>query len=164
MISTTPIAIRQADLADLDAVQRISAEAYIPAYMPVIGTIPKPATEDYRPKIERGEVWLLEADGEPAAVIVLEEAPDHLFVYSIAVRPAQQGRGHARALLQFAEQRASAHRARELRLYTNTKMERNIALYRKCGFVPTGTRPHPRYSEERLVDMVKWIPIPPVSS
>lgn len=41
MISTTPIAIRQADLADLDAVQRISAGAYIRLYG-VLGVIPSP--------------------------------------------------------------------------------------------------------------------------
>src|SRR5215472_13394417 len=106
MVSTAPIAIRRADLADLDAVQRISEEAYIPAYMAALGVIPKPAFENYRPRIERGEVWLLEADGEPAGLIVLEEKPAHVVIYSIAVRPAQQGRGHARSLLQFAAQQA----------------------------------------------------------
>jgi hypothetical protein len=67
MISTTLIAICQADLADLGAIQRISADAYAPAHMAALGVIPRPAVEDYRPRIERGEVWLLEAGGEPIA-------------------------------------------------------------------------------------------------
>jgi len=163
MVSTAPIAIRRADLADLDAVQRISAEAYIPAYMAALGVIPKPAFENYRPRIERGEVWLLEADGEPAGLIVLEEKPAHVVIYSIAVRPAQQGRGHARSLLQFAAQQAVASGMRELRLYTNTRMARNIKIYRHCGFVETGTRPHPSRPGEELVDMVKLIPTPSAS-
>lgn len=164
MISTTLIAIRQADLADLGAVQRVSADAYAPAYMAALGVIPKPAVEDYRPRIERGEVWLLEAGGESVGLIVLEARPDHLLVYSVAVQPAQQGRGHARTLLEFAEQQAVASGVGELRLYTNTRMGRNIAIYRHCGFIDTGTRPHPSRAGEELVDMVKWIPTPPVSS
>jgi hypothetical protein len=38
--------MRRASLGDADVVQRISADAYIPAYLAVLGTIPKPATED----------------------------------------------------------------------------------------------------------------------
>jgi hypothetical protein len=44
---------RRAVLADLEAVQSISADAYTQAYLPVIGAIPKPAREDYRPRVER---------------------------------------------------------------------------------------------------------------
>jgi ribosomal protein S18 acetylase RimI-like enzyme len=119
--------------------------------------VPKPAVEDYSPRIARGEVWLLEEHDEVSGLIVLQEGPDYVLVYSIAVRPAQQGRGHATKLLQFAEQQAFARGVHELRLYTNIKMERNIALYRRCGFVEIGTRPHPSRSGEALVDMVKQV-------
>src|SRR3546814_7172605 len=54
-------AVRQALPTDADVVQAISAGAYASAYLPVIGAVPKPASEDYRPRIDRGEVWLLEA-------------------------------------------------------------------------------------------------------
>jgi ribosomal protein S18 acetylase RimI-like enzyme len=164
MIPTRPIAIRQADLPDLGAVQWISAEAYIPAYMAALGVIPKPAVEDYQPRSERGEVWLLGADGESVGLIVLEERPDHQVVYSIAVEPAQQGKGHARTLLEFSEQQAVAGGRSELRLYTNTRVDRNIAIYRQCDFVETGARPHPSRAGEELVDMVKRIAIPPASA
>jgi ribosomal protein S18 acetylase RimI-like enzyme len=46
-------------------------------------------------------------------------------------------------------------RLRELRLYTNTRMRRNVALYTSCGFVETGERPHPSRPGEELVDMAK---------
>ena len=55
--------IRRADQSDLAAVQRISADAYVAAYIPVLGYIPLPAEEDYGPRIERGEVWLLACGG-----------------------------------------------------------------------------------------------------
>jgi len=35
---------------------------------------------------------------------VLKERPDHLLVYSIAVRPTEQRQGHGRTLLNFADQ------------------------------------------------------------
>jgi len=54
---------------DKEVIQRISADAYVPAYMAVLGTIPKPATEDYGEHIEKGQVWILEVQGEPTAWI-----------------------------------------------------------------------------------------------
>jgi hypothetical protein len=43
--------------------------------------------------------------------------------------------------LEFAEQHAAASGVGELRLYTDTRMDRNIAIYRHCGFIEVGTRP-----------------------
>jgi hypothetical protein len=61
----TGVKFRRADIVDKKAVQRINVDAYVPAYMAVLGTIPKPATEDYGARIEKGEVWILEVEGEP---------------------------------------------------------------------------------------------------
>jgi ribosomal protein S18 acetylase RimI-like enzyme len=149
--------VRRADSWDVGAVQRISAEAYIPAYEAICGFIPKPAFEDYRPRIERGEVWILETAGQPAAVAVLEERPDHLMIYSIAVRPEDQRKGLGASLLRFADERAAAIGVSEIRLYTNERMERNIALYRRHGFQEVGMRPHPSRPGDVLVDMVKML-------
>ena len=149
--------IRRADAADVEAVQRISADAYVPAYQTVIGAVPKPAFEDYAPRIERGEAWVLEVDGKPVGVVILEEKLDHLLVYSIAVSPDKQRQGHGTALLHLADQRAVAIGVREVRLYTNRRMTRNITLYRRCGFVEVGTRPHPSRAGEVLVDMVRTL-------
>jgi ribosomal protein S18 acetylase RimI-like enzyme len=150
--------IRNAGIEDKEIVQRISGDAYTPAYIAVIGAVPKPATEDYGPRIERGEVWILEADGRPTGIAVLEEHPDHLLVYSIAVMPEAQGQGHGTALLRFADQRAAAIGAREIRLYTNQRMERNVTLYKRYGYIEAGTRPHPSRAGEVLVDFVRKLP------
>ena len=84
---SSAVKLRRADTFDKEAVQRISADAYIPAYMAVLGTIPKPATEDYGARIEKGEVWILEVEGEPTGVAILEENADRVMIYSIAVKP-----------------------------------------------------------------------------
>ena len=161
-MSTPPVKFRRANPVDKEAVQRINAEAYVPAYMAVLGTIPKPATEDYGPRIEKGEVWILEVEGEPTGVAVLEERTDHLMVYSIAVKPGAQRKGCGGALLDFADQRAIGLGLREVRLYTNERMEGNVRLYRRHGFVEIGKRPHPSRPGQVLVDMVRRLD-PPTS-
>ena len=147
--------VRRAGFEDADIVQRISADAYIPAYLAVLGTMPKPATEDYRPRIQNDEVWILEAEGEPVGILVLEVNSNYLMIYSIAVKPDAQRKGYGKALLDFADERAIKHGLREVRLYTNKQMERNLTLYRRHGFVEIGTRPHPSRPGQVLVDMVR---------
>jgi ribosomal protein S18 acetylase RimI-like enzyme len=154
-MATKTSQIRRAVPGDADMVQRLSAEAYIPAYMSVLGTIPKPATEDYRPRIESGEVWILEIEGEPIGIAVLEGNTEHLLIYSIAVKPDAQRKGYGRALLDFADKRAIELGLHEVRLYTNERMERNLMLYRRHGFVEVGRRPHPSRPAQVLVDMVR---------
>ena len=153
-----PRKIRRADQSDLAVVQRISADAYIAAYVRVLGYVPLPAEEDYSPRIQRGEVWILVCGDSDVGIAVLEERRDHLLIYSIAVRPTEQGRGHGSALLDFADQRAIALGLAVIRLYTNVRMEKNIGLYRRHGYVEAGTRPHPSRTGEVLVDMTRPVP------
>lgn len=150
--------IRIAHLFDVLAVQDISAEAYIPAYQAIIGAAPKPAHEDYTDRIKRGEVWILDLEDGPCGVVVLELSAEYLLIYSIAVRPQYQGRGYGKLLLAFAEQQATATGLPEVRLYTNRRMEQNVAFYRNSGYSETGTRPHPHRSGEIVADMVKPVP------
>ena len=128
--------------------------------MSVLGTIPKPGTEDYRPRIERGEVWILEIEGERTGIAVLEGNTEYLLIYSIAVKPDAQRKGYGRALLDFADKRAIELGLHEVRLYTNEKMERNLTLYRGHGFVQVGKRPHPtRTSARRHGSKIAFAPI-----
>ena len=159
---TASVKFRQASAVDKGAIQRIIADAYGPAYMPVLGTIPKPATEDYGERIDKGQVWILEVEGEPTGVAVLEERADHLLLYSIAVKPDAQRKGYGTALLDLADQRAIGRGLREIRLYTNERMEGNLRLYRRNGFVEVGKRPNPSRPGQVLVDMVRQLEPPEV--
>jgi ribosomal protein S18 acetylase RimI-like enzyme len=149
-------AMRRASSSDIDIVRGISSEAYLP-YEAAIGIVPIPAVEDYGPRIERGEVWLLEEDREAVGLAVLDEGPDHLFVYSIAVRPDLRGRGYGSVLLRFIDDKAVEIGVRIIRLYTNLRMERNIAIYLNHGYEKIGTRLHPTRPGHTLVDMTKRI-------
>ncbi|TPJ55998.1 GNAT family N-acetyltransferase [Mesorhizobium sp. B2-7-1] len=148
--------MRLARLDDLAAVVALSANAYAP-YTPIFGGPPVPVTEDYAPRIERGEVWLLEEDSNLAGLIVLEHHPDHAMIFSVAVAPAFQGRKLGIRLLGFADEQARSWGVPEVRLYTNSRMERNIALYSAYGYRETGRRPNPYRPGWILVDMVKTV-------
>ncbi|CDX14593.1 GCN5-like N-acetyltransferase [Mesorhizobium plurifarium] len=139
---------------DLVAVVALTADAYAP-YTPIFGGPPIPVTEDYAPRIERSEVWLLEEGSELAGLIVLERHPDHAMIFSVAVASAFQGRKLGIKLLDFADEQARSWGVQEVRLYTNSRMERNIALYAAYGYRETGRRANPYRPGWTLVDMVK---------
>jgi ribosomal protein S18 acetylase RimI-like enzyme len=146
--------MRLARADDLSAVLALTTDAYAP-YIPIFGGPPIPVTEDYAPRIERGEVWLLEDGAKLAGLIVLERHPDHAMIFSVAVAPAFQGRKLGIRLLDFADETARSWGVPEVRLYTNSRMERNIALYCAYGYRETGRRPNPYRPGWIVVDMVK---------
>lgn len=145
--------IRLARRDDLAAVAALTEAAYRP-YLAILGHPPVPATEDYAPRIGKGEVWLLEDARGPAGLIVIERHDGHAEIFSIAVDPARHGLGLGRALLDFAVCKTREWERRELRLYTNAKMERNIGIYRRYGFSETGRRPNPKRPQFTIIDMV----------
>jgi len=143
--------------SEAELVRALSSAAYLPAYLPLFGRAPAPAVEDYAPRIARVEVWILEIDSDPAAVLVLEKFEGHLMVYSIAVRPAYQRQGLAARLLAFADEQARLAGLAEVRLYTNEKMLRNQEIYRRAGYRDIGHRPHPSQPCLMLIDMAKSV-------
>jgi ribosomal protein S18 acetylase RimI-like enzyme len=146
--------IRKALAGDLQTVVSLTTAAYSP-YTALFGTPPIPVTEDYAPRIARGEVWLLESDGIVAGLLSLERHNDHAMIFSVAVTPDFQGKGLGIALLKHADEQTRLWALPEVRLYTNARMERNIALYLAYGFHETGRRPNPYRPGWVLVDMAK---------
>jgi ribosomal protein S18 acetylase RimI-like enzyme len=145
---------RLAGAADLGAIIALTEQAYRP-YTDLFGAPPIPVTEDYAPRIAAGEVWLLEDAERLAGLVVLENAADHLMIFSVAVSPEFQGRGFGRKLLRFADDQAVKAGYTEIRLYTNARMERNIALYTAFGYRETGRRANPARPGWTVVDMAK---------
>lgn len=143
---------------DLDIVGSLTRAAYQP-YTELLGAPPLPVTTDYAPRIAAGEVWLLKpAPVNTAGVLVIELHADHGLIYSVAVAPGFQGQGHGVTLLRHAEDLVRRAGLGEIRLYTNARMERNIALYQSFGYRETGRRPHPVRAGWHIVDMAKSLP------
>jgi len=127
--------IRQAVPGDADAVRTLVRLAYEP-WIAVVGREPAPMQDDYAAQIAAGQTWVFDDHG-PLAVLVVEDAPDHLLIENVAVAPSAQGRGLGRRLLAQAAALARERNRPTLRLYTNALMHTNIALYAHLGFHQT---------------------------
>jgi len=147
---------RLAAADDLRTVDALTHAAYA-HYVPTVGGKPLPMSEDYAPRIEAGDVWLLEEAGEALGLIVLEDEGDALMIFSVAIAPEHQHRGLGRRLIGFAEDEARRRGRGTLKLYTNAKMTRNIAIYRRAGFQETGRMENPAHPGRVRVDMEKTL-------
>lgn len=106
--------------------------------------------DDYAARIAAKQAWVLEDAGALLGVVVLEDRDDALLLDNIAV--ATRGAGHGRELLDFVEAEARRRGYLAVRLFTNARMEANIALYRARGFVETRRTP---LGWRIRVDMIK---------
>lgn len=126
--------LRLATAADAEAIGELTREAYA-KWVPLIGREPQPMTQDYTWAVAAHRFDLIEADGRLAALIETTPQGDELLIVNVAVRPVFQGRGYGVRLLKLAEQIAAEAGLRGVRLYTNKRFGKNIALYRSLGYV-----------------------------
>ena len=129
--------IRPAAAGDAVAVAAVVHAAYR-HYVARIGKPPGPMLDDYPARIANGQVWVLEAAGAIAGVLVLERQADRFLLDNVAVPPDCQGSGFGRALMDFAEAEATRGGWAEIVLYTHVLMTENQALYRRLGYAETG--------------------------
>jgi GNAT superfamily N-acetyltransferase len=129
--------IRLARAGEAAALHALVQQAYA-RWVPVCGGRPLPMDDDYAARIAAGEAWVIERDGAPVALLVLEEAAGFLLLDNVAVAAAHEGTGMGRALIAFAEAEAARRGFGEIRLYTNRKMARNLALYERLGYARLG--------------------------
>ena len=130
--------MRRAGKDDVEAVNALTVRAYAP-YTEAFGAPPIPVTEDYAPRIEKGEVWLWRMTARSSAWSCSRTSRRASLIFSIAVTPERQSQGIGQRLLAFAEEEAPTRGYRTLlALYTNARMTRNIEIYRAFGFEEIG--------------------------
>jgi ribosomal protein S18 acetylase RimI-like enzyme len=91
-----------------------------------------------------GEVWV--AGDPPVACLFLSPEPGALYLHRLAVAPHARRQGHARRLIDAAEDRARAHGLAVLRLQTRVELAENHATFRALGFAQTAASAHPGYT------------------
>jgi ribosomal protein S18 acetylase RimI-like enzyme len=142
-------------------VRSIVREAFLDLYRNFDHPAPRPTTVDFAPLIADGQVWLIEASSpagqEAVGAMVLEEHPGFLRLDIIAILPRHQHCGYGRAALAFIETHAASHGFGEVRFYTNTLIERNVAFYRRLGYIESARWTHARRPNETYVDFVKSV-------
>jgi len=125
--------LRAARPEEADALRALVERAYA-GYVPLIGRRPAPMDDDYPARIAAGQATVLERDGAIAALLVLVDEPDHLYLDNIAVDPDAHHQGTGRFLLEHVVAEARRRGLPEVRLVTNEKMLRNIGIYTRFGF------------------------------
>ena len=118
---------------------RAVAESAYLQYVGAIGREPAPMVADFARHLAEDTVFVAEVGGAVAGYAIVVVKDGEYWLENIAVAPAQSGRGVGSALVNHVEAWISG-RADMYRLYTNVKMERNIAWYRRLGLEETGRR------------------------
>jgi len=130
-------AVRRATAEDADNLTALARAAYA-RHVPVIGREPMPMSADWAKLLAEQEIWVVDGPaGDALASLALDVQPDHVMIWSVAVAPAHQKRGLGHSLMTLAETRARELGRAEVRLFTNARMEGNIALYGRLGYRET---------------------------
>jgi ribosomal protein S18 acetylase RimI-like enzyme len=128
-----PTAIRRASADDATAAAEITSAAY-GVYIERIGREPAPMGADFDALIAAGEVWVAVDHDRVVGVLVVRLGDTALLLESVAVDPANQGRGIGRSLIDHAQRVARDAGLGAVELYTNAHMTENLRLYPSLGF------------------------------
>ncbi len=128
--------IRPAMPADEPAI-RACAEAAFARYVPLIGRRPAPMDADFAAKIAAGQTHVAETGGKVAGYVIFYPEDGAMHLDAIGVLPEAAGRGIGKALIAFCEAEARRQGFALVTLHTNQKMEANLSIYPRLGYVET---------------------------
>jgi ribosomal protein S18 acetylase RimI-like enzyme len=137
--------LRSATGADASKVAVLVDAAY-GNYVERIGMMPRPMTEDYAEVIAKRQVTLAESHGTIVGMIVLTIDDQGFVIDNVAVDPSHRGKGLGRVLLKFAEAEARRAGFDSIYLYTHEKMNENLAIYTRIGYVEYDRRSQGEFS------------------
>ncbi|MEQ1683099.1 MAG: ribosomal protein S18-alanine N-acetyltransferase [Burkholderiaceae bacterium] len=118
--------------AHLDAVMAIEAAAY--AFPWTRGNFIDSLAAGYPARV------LLGAQRQLLGYFIAMPGVDEMHLLNITVAPAEQGRGHARCMIDALIALCREHAARELWLEVRESNERARAMYLRLGFTAVGMR------------------------
>jgi GNAT superfamily N-acetyltransferase len=126
--------IREAESKDADQISACIRESF-KKYIPLIQMEPEPMILDYASVIEEDHVFVMEEDGDFVGALILKDGDgSFMWLDIIGVFSKHQSKGCGKKLIEFGESAMREKGATESRLYTNTKFESNIAIYKHLGY------------------------------
>lgn len=135
MDATATVRIAQTDdLPGLAAIEISAGERFRGTHMEWAADAEPTPLEDLKPPLERGELWVAEADGVLVGFLLALPLDDALYIREVAVARGQQGKGYGRALIATAEAHARRHGYAALTLTTDELIEWNRPFYERLGF------------------------------
>jgi ribosomal protein S18 acetylase RimI-like enzyme len=151
--------IRAASIDDDVPLKALDAATWSPIVTP--GPQPSPETPFFRPDDDPANYYLVAVlDGAVAGYVKLGpptplESNKHVVtIKGLAVDPARQRQGIARALIEAAAEEASKRGARRLTLRVLGPNTGAQVLYESCGFEVEGTQREEFFLDGRYVDDV----------
>lgn len=120
-----------------------------------------PSENVFYKDVSLDQLWKIVSVGEILGVIVLTEIEDeeydgvrwlthdenNLYIHRLAVHPKHQGKGVARALLDFSEAYAKQNNYNSIRLDTFSQNKRNQKIYEQRGYQKLEDIYFPKQSE-----------------
>lgn len=130
------LTIRPARPGEAAVLAALAERAYAP-YLPLLARRPAPMDDDYRQRIADGQAFVAAVGDTVAGVLILVAEPGVLQIENVAVDPAFQRTGVGLQLMRWSEEEAARRGLGVVRLYTNERMVRNVALYERLGYRET---------------------------
>lgn len=132
------IEIRLAVTGDVEAIAAILFDAFSAFrsdYTTEAFAVVTPSAEEIVSRFDEGPMWVALIGEKVVGTVSVVPEPEWLYIRSMAVAPAAQGRGAGHKLLDAVEEYALANGFDRLFLYTTYFSTGAIELYEKHGFI-----------------------------
>lgn len=134
--------IRLAELGDAEAISatlRAAFAEFEPLYTAAAFAATTPTKDQIEERFGEGPIWVAELTGTIIGTVAAVPRGTELYIRSMAVRPASQGRGIGAQLLSTVEAFAATDDGyRQLVLNTTPFLGAALQLYERYGFRRTG--------------------------
>jgi GNAT superfamily N-acetyltransferase len=150
--AATANAIRRATSADREAIRQLVNQAFeIERFLKKGGGDRLQNDGEYEGLWERGAFLVKEESGSLAGCVYIEPRGDRAYLGLLSIDPARQGTGLGKQLNLAAEEFARRQGCRWMDLrVVSPRAEVLLPIYRRLGYVETGTQEYPAVLVEKM--------------
>ena len=144
--------IRIATVEDREAIRRLVNQAFeVERFLKKGGGDRLQGDGELEALFERGTFLVKAEDGEPVGCVYVEPRGARAYLGLLSIVPARQGAGLGKQLNATAEQYAREQGCRWMDLrVVSPREEQLLPVYRKLGYVETGTQEYPAVLVEKM--------------